>query len=1018
MARRPQIQQFAAPSQANLTPVSTPVETYIKPTVQDQAPSELSQFLTAITPALEVQAEQTKLDRLKKEREIANGIQRNKEAQLSRKKDELLGNLFLEYTKNPDASHAKSKQQVVAERDEYTNNYLGQLREAGVDETLITQLETEIMTGHSAFINDVWSIGKLEYEQNGQLNDLSQSIFNVNALHSVEGGIDLDVGKQKVHEYVTKFKAANPDISWDMINKALIDKAHDDSVNRPNSPLIAWLGDPTLSGNQLNNSKFADKAAAIRERRADSLKMSETEKRNLVIGNYNTQAAANYFDTDDTSLISIDKEIEVDGVSFTPSTQDISTSVDVEYGLRITQSMQKVQAIAEDPDLDKATKAARIASITQNEIEPLNRKFFDFYAATNQTPPKVAKGALDYRLFASKDVTDPDVRASLESSYKELDTFSKYSGNLETKLGDEYDNFLAVQSLVDNGIMNIADAVGFVQGTAIDPNKTMDVDGDALADALDGADWTFGLFNFTNKDEAENLGVMLPDVQRVAGILQQVNPKLSDEQAIQEAVKKVSANYQTVEMPSGKHFMIKVPTNSKQAKAAMSDIQDGMAQIMSDSELVTAIHSELGIEPRYVMSNGEVASRSQLAEERAAGNFPVSVYADQANFELTLAATDNPNQVYVVARTKDGTQSYTLTSINLNSYSKGKLQQLKDSYVTAAKGQLTDELTGKDELDGRGAVVDTVFDIDTSQPEEVFAPEITQVEEVTRLFGAGADRRTAEAGMRDFMEQQRNELLGRARIAMQNQGVEPAAAEEASQNMFDTIFEGLSSMLGIGTTESAETNSSDNIDANEVETVSIPEPVQQPSETSDRTFSDKQVDINIVQGEDIQSKAANLIQAQEGFKANPYPDGKNKSVGYGFYLPSLEPDEKALIADVNNITETEAKAVMQLKVSKITDFMTNEVQGFANLPEKAQIAVISMGFQLGRENVRDEWPKFMTALRKAASLPTNSAQQKKALKEASTNMLYNVKGGKKTKTNWHTQTPNRANKMALALQGK
>lgn len=1017
MARRPQVQQFSAPSQANLTPVATPVETYIRPTVQEQTASELSQFLNAITPALQFDAEQKKMERLKKEREIANGIQANKEVQLRMKKDELLGNLLIDYAKNKDASHAKSKEQVVTERNAYTDNYLGQLRESGVDETLITQLETEIMTGHSAFINDVWSFGKLKFEQDNQINGLADSIFSINEQVELPDGMSLEIGTQKVHEYITSFKAANPDISWDMINKALIDKAYDDSVNRPNSPLIAWLSDSNLSGNQLNNSKFADKAASIRERRADSLKMTATEKRNLVIGNYNTQAAANYFDTDDTSLISIDKEIEVEGVSFTPSTQDISTSVDVEYGLRITQSIQKMQDISEDPTLDEVTKAARIAAINQNEIEPLNRKFFDFYAATNQTPPKVAKGALDYRLFASKDVTDPDVRASLESSYRELDTFSKYNGNLETKLGDEYDNFLAVQSLVDNGIMDIADAVGFVQGTPIDPNKTMDVDGDTLADALDGADWTFGLFNFTNKDEAENLGVMLPDVQRVAGILQQVNPKLSDEQAIQEAVKKVSANYQTVEMPSGKHFMIKVPANSKQAKAAMSDIQDGMTQIMSDSELVTAIHSELGIEPRYVMSNGEVASKSQLAEERAAGNFPVSVYADQANFELTLAATDNPNQVYVVARTKDGTQSYTLTSINLNSYSKGKLQQLKDSYVTAAKGQLTDELTGKDELDGRGAVVDTVFDIDTSQTEEVFAPEITQLEEITRLYGAGADRRTAEAGVRDFMEQQRNELLGRARILMQNEGIDPDVAEEASQSIFDTISEGLSSIFGISA-ESAEIDSSDNIDYTEVETVSTPEPMQQPSETSDRTFSDKQVDINTVQGKDIQSKAANLIQVQEDFRANPYPDGKNKSVGYGFYLPSLEPDEKALIADVNNITETEAKAVMQLKVSKITDFMTNEVEGFATLPEKAQMAVISMGFQLGRENVRDEWPKFMTALRKAASLPTNSAQQKKALKEASTHMLYNVKGRKKTKTNWHTQTPNRANEMALALQGK
>ena len=186
---------------------------------------------------------------------------------------------------------------------------------------------------------------------------------------------------------------------------------------------------------------------------------------------------------------------------------------------------------------------------------------------------------------------------------------------------------------------------------------------------------------------------------------------------------------------------------------------------------------------------------------------------------------------------------------------------------------------------------------------------------------------------------------------------------------------------------------------------------------SARTFSDKAVDTNTVQGDTVKSKTVNLIKVQEDFRANPYKDGKNKSVGYGFYIPSLESDEKALIRDINNITQPEADAVIELKVSKITDFMTNEVSGFDNLPDNTQMAITSMAFQLGRQNVRDEWPKFMTAIKKAASLPTNSAEQKKVLEEASMHMLFNVNGKRKTATSWSKQTPNRAKEMAEAIKG-
>lgn len=998
MAQRPQVRQFQAPTQADIRPAASPVETYIRPVVQAQAPSELTQFLSAISPAIEVEAEQRKVERLKKEREIANGIQRNKEAQLVAKKDELLGNLYLDYVKDTDVSHAKTKEQIIAERSEYTDNYIGQLRESGVDENLITAFETEIMTGHSAFINDKWMVGKLDYEQTQQLNELVQPIFTMNALAEANEGVTLEQGKQRIHKYVTDFKNVNPDISWDRINSYLIDKAFDDSKDRPNSPLIAWLSDPDLSMNQLNNSKYADKAAAIRQRREDSLKLSKTEQKELAEGQFYGSQSFNFFETGDTSGMAYDKDITMGDVTFRPDQKSMSQAVDVEWSTRSIGFEQEMQDIA-NSDLPDDQKVAKITAITTNKIEPLNKQYFDYYAATGQVPPRVGQGALDFKLNANKNVTDPDVIQKLEQSYKSLDTFSKYGGSVKSVLGDKADDFLAIQTLVDNNVLDLPEATGYIQGTELDPNKTITVTEDTISSSLDSIEtYSLGFLTGTDKDNVENLAVMVPEIQKVAGLIQQVRGG-EESDIIEEAITKVAANYQAATMPSGKKFLLNMPANSKQAKAAIEDIEQGIASIMGDSDLVASIHTQLGLEPRYVLDDdaGTIVGRSQLAQARREGKFPARVYSDQANFELTLRQTANPNEVYVSAVSKDGSEVYNLTTINLNSYGKGKLNQLRESYITKAKGQVTSEITGADELE-IGRPVDTVFDIDTSEEKKRFAPVISTVEEQSRLYGAEADRRSAGADVRDYMEQQRNEILGRARIAMQNQGVAPEVAEEASQGIFDTIFGGISDLFG-GTAEASD--------------------IVTPSETStdDRVFSDKKADVGTIQGTDVQSKAANLIQVQEDFRANPYQDGKNKSVGYGFYLPALEADEKALIADVNNITEPEAQAVMNLKVSKITNFMTDEIQGFATLPEQSQIAVISMGFQLGRENVRDEWPKFITSLRKAAQLPTGSVQQKKVLKEASNHMLFNIDGRRKTKTNWHKQTPNRANEMALALQG-
>lgn len=168
-----------------------------------------------------------------------------------------------------------------------------------------------------------------------------------------------------------------------------------------------------------------------------------------------------------------------------------------------------------------------------------------------------------------------------------------------------------------------------------------------------------------------------------------------------------------------------------------------------------------------------------------------------------------------------------------------------------------------------------------------------------------------------------------------------------------------------------------------------------------------------IEGNNIEDKTVNMIATQEGFSSTPYKDGSDKSVGFGFFLPALEDDEKALIKDINNVTKEEGVAVLKLKVEKIGNYLQEEINGFKNLPEKAQSAVISMGYQLGAPNLKGTWKKFWSALNEASEHAEGSVEQGLALGKAQFNMLFNVaKDGSVTATKWATQTAERALEMA------
>jgi len=170
--------------------------------------------------------------------------------------------------------------------------------------------------------------------------------------------------------------------------------------------------------------------------------------------------------------------------------------------------------------------------------------------------------------------------------------------------------------------------------------------------------------------------------------------------------------------------------------------------------------------------------------------------------------------------------------------------------------------------------------------------------------------------------------------------------------------------------------------------------------------------------------AVDQLIKDEDFSPVQYQDGAGKSVGYGFAIAALEDDERAIIKDINNITEKEAKAIINIKVKKIAKKFVRDVPNFNSIATTRQIALINFAYQLGYENVTNQgkdpnkqWPKFFVTLKAAAIAPEGSKERDELFAEARNNMVYNYTSKGKFYTDWFNQTPNRAKRVAQSIRG-
>lgn len=944
MAQRPQVRQFQAPTQADIRPTASPVDTFVRTVQQPSQPSALAQFMTAIAPAIETGAEQRKLERLRKEKEIADGIQANKEFQVKLQSRKFLGDLALDYQKNEQNYLGQDQDAVYNGVRGQKQDYIQTLKDSGVGDDIIQIFDQNIELGLETFMGETFRPAKYVHTQGVLLEGFGDGIRQINR-ELAAGLLTAEEAKQEIANNFTEFHQANNDyfqVNDNKVNDFLVDMSDKLKDSDPFSAVTQYLQDANYSMNQLGKSRYTQQS--------DNITVKQAAFRTK---QYNANAKAIGL-TGAIEQFKLDRKGSVfQGIGYTK--QDGTT---VKYTAREIEDALFASATEQGLGLGGQLDMFRDARITPTKFMNFVTDGSTLLTSGDPTTPegfeKVQQGLQMYVMMKNSDI-DMNLTDDQKLRY-DLLAFKVFDqADVGTIQIPQYEEEMMTQT----GVLTVQDfgnAAMQIQG--LDEDRLVKLDKDTRAKVTDALQ--AGIFADvfgTDLSETYDTADVENAVVKAYEALSILGERGTPEELIEKAANIVKKDYQ-------------IPTSSDGTPYAFKDLNTGMDKALDVATIVTEYNETLAALPQV---------KKYMLEKFGAKDFVLQVQPDPTNPK---------NAVIRAFRKQDG--------------------QVTDIGVITGKIDKVTLLTDRQQLNNLVAnlVIPDDASLATTPDPSSMSPSSNiiegQLQADTNYFGgtgvAGEPQTFEEFTQTPIVQDLKKAFSLDNEILQGLWNMRPTL--EGISRDFDTIGRTLFDM-GKGTGEVAR-------------------PIQGDDQTSMLdTVGDTLASAGTAIAREfggVKEAAASTLIADEGFEASPYDDMGKQSVGYGFQMESLEEDEKALIEDINNVKPEEADAVLNLKVDKLSNWWDDTVEGFSNLPESSQVSAISMAYQLGKENVAREWPKFMASIKEAAQYAEGSVEQTTALAKAKFNMLYNVaEDGAVTATKWATQTTDRAMRMAEGM---
>lgn len=983
---------------ARLQAVARPVETYVRQTSQYQE-SELSQFVKAVSPAMNTLAEVERQEKLKLQREAEKGIASKRAFQAKLSTGKALREALNDYVDNEEDYYQLSTEEVTARREEIFAPYIDAAMTSG-DADLITAIQQDLQLGNLDFFGRYYDKGKYEYTITNEMTDLFNEIGYIDRNFSMPN----ELKDQAIDELINGYQATSG-TNWNDINGFAFGLAANQVGTEGRNGIYRWLD----RSKQLNNTRFSETKRQLDSRLATYDSKFVNAQKDAFFSQQMQASLSNFLTTGD-----------IQGWASEVTFQDGST-----------RSVK---------DEDRISAYEMYAN--QNQIG-MEEQVAEFWKPMDILPT-AASNAIASGKFVFKqgtELTDDNIQKAM-NAYESYKFATANQLPLKSNLMDDDTKrlFHVVDYLIEKkGIGGVgakpeaimSEALRMVHGI----NPKASTKKATIKDIEAGLDT--GVFDVTDLDEVTNKGLIASYVQDGVNIYMQLDG-VGLEEALGAALEDAKKDFITIEASNGTTQAISLlNTDISRSGGEAVKLQGYLNEYAASKEAQVAMQS-VGASGLTLKSSG---NRNELSvvmiddSGRVIGNFmtiPLKVATDPATLSSMinerqrrqaeedaymtgqLGVVEAPIQTEltedIVPTTPEGTLDLANAPITMENMGIVPIQEiLPESFRINTAQPIMDgaEFTGRYLYTGSLPDGSTVRYQSSTTPVKAGLTEPayrdTILDKVTE-----AQEQPQEAGEPTYDE-----------VGLEVQ----RTIQQAIEDTFDVeSYSEISNMMGNQAEDTLnkilKTKAVRAMEGTDKEKKSLIQTVfgslfNNPTEASG---SDREGNVESMVGQTVLDKATNLIISQEDFRANPYPDGKNKSVGYGFYLPSLEPDEKALIKDVNNITKKEADAVIKLKVQKINSFWNKEVPNFSTLSDEKQAALTSMAYQLGTPNIPKSWTKFLTALKEASKAPEGSAERQEALEEAAFNMLYNRRAnGSKSQTNWHKQTPKRAKAMAAVV---
>lgn len=676
--RRLQVQELEQVAQSSVRPTARPVDTYVRPPASQTQPSELSQFLAAVAPAIQANAEETRKERLVRERKIQEGIYKKELAQATQARIELISqadqhyaaNRNTEYLNLTDDAEGTAAQKVKAKRQAYYSQYLDSLRANGTDPVIIQALENDLILKDAVWMAEVYAKDKADYDQERISSNFISSVTAVtDSPHSraIQVSNINDVYNSYVSANDGDYRAAN-DMMWEFaVTRA--------PVNADNA-VVDWLKSPMSSRDgktsQWKVGRRAKARAKIEKAILKQTTISSTAAKKLATQKHIQETTEQAIRDGDTSAVVTDRDVIVPGAdgkthSVKISFADVAPVAEEVFQKTIADIIKNTEVsdddIGSDEFLVQTERQLLIAEAAKNR--------FELYKDNNLPLPEMAEAASNGKRFLVRGdfKTDPKNLENAMNMYKVLSEADALAGSTEGILKtvldtDEAVRFRHLHAMVKGG-KDFEDALATVQGRIYEDKKVTVTD-EHTREVLDNL-WPW----LSKEAEANNLGIMTYEANLLANALIQTDPTYASnpEQARKDALEMIKGDFAAVRNTDGSISLIHKASNAIRKAAETEDIEQGLQEIKETPVLQEYINKLLSLDSVPV---GPAVLRALSSEG----------LENRVGFKLFVANAANPNQLYVFAQVPGKpTEKALLSTVNVWDFNKNRIDNIKEQIL-------------------------------------------------------------------------------------------------------------------------------------------------------------------------------------------------------------------------------------------------------------------------------------------------------------------------------------------------